>query len=159
MNKFKAMLCPVCGEFYFSEPLEDFKEEELQEYEKGEVQCRHCGWIYDLNQAENPDLQEGFNDKSINEYKTEYEQKLKDNPDYDYSEENAPDPTPHICPVCGEYEFEDESCFDVCPICGWEDDGYYEGGGANDLSLDEAIVEFKKKRQENPKYKWENANK
>ena len=28
-----------------------------------------------------------------------------------------------LCPVCGEYEFEDVLCHDICPVCGWEDDG------------------------------------
>ena len=60
---------------------------------------------------------------------------------------------PMICPVCGEYEFEDESSHDICSICGWHDDGYFEGGGANDMSLDEAREDFAKKRQPNPKYR------
>ena len=160
MKSFKPILCPVCGEHYFSGPSDkETYNEDIKAYYNGEVHCWHCGWIYDLNQAEDPDLKEGFNKLSVNECKKEYEQKIKDNPDYDYFEEHRPAPTPHKCPVCGEYEFEDESCFDICPICGWEDDGYYEGGGANDLSLDEAIAEFKRKRQIDPKYKWEINNK
>ena len=155
-KKFKPMLCPVCGEFYFSEPLKDSYEEELQEYLNGEVQCSHCGWIYDLFQTENSDSKDGFNKISLNEYKKWFENKVKENPDYDYFEENKPSPKPHKCPVCGEYEFEDEYSYDICPICGWEDDNYFEGGGANDLSLEESITAFQNKRKENPKYKWEN---
>ena len=47
------MMCPICDGMYFSEPNKDSYEEELEEYLNGEVQCRHCGWIYDLNQFEN----------------------------------------------------------------------------------------------------------
>ena len=107
MKKIKPMMCPVCDGMYFSEPNKDSYEEELEEYLNGEVQCRHCGWIYDLNQFENPDSHEGFNKLSLNEYKKEYEEKIKENPNYDYFEEHKPSPKPHKCPVCGEYEFED----------------------------------------------------
>ena len=156
MKRFKPMICPVCGEVYFSEPLEDFNEEEMEMYNSGNAYCQHCGWIYDLNQFENPDSHEGFNKLSLNEYKKDYEEKIKNNPDYDYEDEHMPAPTPHKCPVCGEYEFENEASYDICPVCGWEDDDYYAGGGANEMSLDEAIEDFKNKRQKNPNYRWEN---
>jgi hypothetical protein len=47
------------------------------------------------------------------------------------------------CPVCGEYEFEEDNDFDICPVCHWENDGVqlddpdFEGG-ANDMSLNQA---------------------
>lgn len=47
------------------------------------------------------------------------------------------------CPVCGKYEFAQDNDFDVCDVCGWENDGVqlddpdYEGG-ANEMSLNEA---------------------
>lgn len=159
MKNFKPMMCPICDEMYFSEPNEDSYEEELEEYLNGEVQCRHCGWIYDLNQFENPDSHEGFNKLSLNEYKKEYEEKIKGNPKYDYFEEHKPSPKPHKCPVCGEYEFEDEHSYDICPVCGWEDDDWFTGGGANDMSLDEAIENFKTKRKLNSKYRWDDEKK
>ena len=51
--------------------------------------------------------------------------------------------TPHICPVCGKYEFEGFGSFDVCEVCGWEDDPVQERypdeeGGANAMSLNQA---------------------
>lgn len=55
------------------------------------------------------------------------------------------------CPVCGKYEFEYEydeyGSFDICPICGWEDDGlqgndHNYAGGANSLSVNEARIEY-----------------
>ena len=47
-----------------------------------------------------------------------------------------------LCPVCGKYEFEEEDWYEVCPICGWEDDSLQRddpdySGGANDMSLNE----------------------
>lgn len=48
-----------------------------------------------------------------------------------------------ICPCCGEYHFEEEDFYEVCEVCGWEDDGLqrdepdYEGG-ANTISLNQA---------------------
>ncbi len=76
------------------------------------------------------------------------------NPKYDYFEEHIPNPVPHKCPVCGEYVFKNSHSYDVCPICGWDDDGWFEGGGANTMSLEEAIADFKIHRSKNPKYKW-----
>jgi len=46
------------------------------------------------------------------------------------------------CPVCGQYEFENDNDFDSCNTCLWQNDGvqlddpdYW--GGANDLSLND----------------------
>lgn len=48
-----------------------------------------------------------------------------------------------ICPVCEEYSFEYSDDNDICPICGWENDGLQREqkdywGGANDVSVNEA---------------------
>lgn len=151
MKRFKPIMCPVCGKFYFSKPQD---ENEKNAYLNGDAECYKCGWIYDLDQAENPESKEGYNKMSLIEYKNWYEVKLKENPNYDYLEENMPAPKPHKCPVCGEYEFEDINSYDICPVCGWEDEDYYDGGGANDMSLEEAKKDFAEKRANNPKYKW-----
>lgn len=42
----------------------------------------------------------------------------------------------HKCPVCGKFEFPTHGSYDVCPVCGWEDDYAQETeekdeGGAN----------------------------
>ena len=164
MKRFKPMLCPICGGMYFSEPpeAEDLKEreEDIAAYLNGEVQCRHCGWIYDLDQAENPNSTDGYNNLSLNDYKKEYCEKIKQNPDYDYFEENRQPPEPRKCPVCGEYEFADESSFDICPICGWEDDGISEDFPDEfspfGMTLNQWREWFKNKRKADPKYRWEN---
>lgn len=156
MFKFKPMECPVCGEFYFSEPNQDFMEEELDEYENGDVRCSHCGWIYDLGQTENPISHEGHNPMSLSEYREHYKSKIAENPNYDWFEENKPAPTPHKCPVCGEYEFEDEDSHDICPICGWEDDGmetFPDMLSACGLTFPEAVERFRHKRTLNPEYR------
>ena len=48
----------------------------------------------------------------------------------------------HKCPVCGQFEFEEEGSFDFCPVCGWCDDplesskpGYK--GGYNRMTVEE----------------------
>lgn len=48
-----------------------------------------------------------------------------------------------ICPVCEKYSFEFPDDYDICSICGWENDGLQRErkdywGGANDLSVNEA---------------------
>lgn len=151
-NKYKPMMCPVCNEFFFSEMQEG--DDYLEFY------CSRCGWNYDLHQAENPDSSDGENEMSVNEYREWYQGKLKENPDYDYEEENAPDPIPHKCPVCGKYEFADEASFDICPYCGWEDDPVMEAepdytGGANYLCLNDFRKQYQRLLAENPKYRWD----
>jgi len=49
----------------------------------------------------------------------------------------------YTCPCCGYKTLEKPDCFDICPICFWEDDNIqrenpdYEGG-ANTISLRQA---------------------
>lgn len=55
------------------------------------------------------------------------------------------------CPVCGEYEFEEDDDFDVCEICGWENDGIQNDdpdydGGANSMSLNEFRAAWERRK-------------
>ena len=56
-----------------------------------------------------------------------------------------------VCPVCGQHHFEEEDFYEVCPVCGWEDDGLQRdnpdyAGGANRMSLNEAKVAYREGR-------------
>lgn len=49
----------------------------------------------------------------------------------------------HLCPVCGQYEFDEEGSFDICEVCVWEDDALQESepdeeNCANRMSLNQA---------------------
>ena len=39
---------------------------------------------------------------------------------------------PHKCPICGEFEFPMYHSFEVCEVCGWEDDLYINDEGKED---------------------------
>jgi len=147
----KSMLCPVCGEFYFSELSQDELDEGVS---PNSIQCTHCGWFYDLDQLTDNNLANKTNTLCLLDYKNQYMEKVSLNPKYDYLEENQQKPEAHLCPVCGEHKFKDTSSFEVCPICGWEDDGFVDGDGANNMSLSEYIKDFKKKREVNPGFVW-----
>ncbi len=61
-----------------------------------------------------------------------------------------------VCPVCGKSTFSNHNTYEICKFCGWENEDYCEGGGANELSL----TDFKKRYQEtikdNPGFIWKN---
>ncbi len=55
----------------------------------------------------------------------------------------------HKCPVCGETVFDEYASYDICEVCGWEDDPIqYQDhdykGGANKMSVNEAKEAYKK---------------
>jgi hypothetical protein len=160
---FKPMVCPICHEYYFTDDT-IFEKQDPEYQGKRDDYCRHCGWEYDLYQYEHPDVPNLTNKLSLNEYKKWFQDKSKKNPNYDYLEENYIQ-TPHLCPVCGKYEFEDEDSFDICPYCGWEDDSLMESepdkwaGCANRLCLNDYKKEYQEIIKENPNYKWEDAKK
>ncbi len=60
-----------------------------------------------------------------------------------------------ICPVCGKTKFQEEHDYDICKYCGWENDDYFEEGGANALSLAEYKKRYKIYIYLNSQYTWE----
>ncbi len=69
----------------------------------------------------------------------------------------------HKCPVCGKYEFPEFDSFDVCPVCGWEDDWIQEDdpdfGGANWETLNGCKALYKAGKHKNSdeeKRRWLN---
>lgn len=55
------------------------------------------------------------------------------------------------CPCCNAYVFKELHCFEICPVCKWEDDNIqFEdpnyAGGANSLSLNEYRLNFNASR-------------
>lgn len=57
--------------------------------------------------------------------------------------------TSYACPCCGYLTFDDQppGTFEICPVCGWEDDEAQfndpaYAGGANAVSLEQARKNF-----------------
>ena len=63
-----------------------------------------------------------------------------------------------ICPICENYFFEFPDDYDICPICGWENDGLQRDkrdywGGANTLSVNEAKLVYNLSKNDSTKSK------
>lgn len=150
-KNYEPIICPVCGNFYFSDLQEGDAVEDLY--------CHRCGWKYDIKQAEKPTLKDGKNEKCVLELRKEYLEKLESNPDYDYLEVTY-SATEHKCPICGKYTFEDTASFDICPYCGWEDDELMEkepdkwAGSANDLCLNDYKKRYDELVARKPNYTY-----
>jgi hypothetical protein len=59
----------------------------------------------------------------------------------------AADPGDVACPCCGRMTLGERGCYEICPVCWWEDDGQDNpeadvawGGPNSDLSLTQARV-------------------
>ena len=155
-KQIKPMDCPVCGKFYFTKLHEAQIEAGIT---PDMIRCLVCGWCYDLEQTENPDLTNGANEMSLNQYREWFKNKRKEHPRWEYVNEVAKEKTKHPCPVCGEYTFKDLICADICPVCGWEDTGFEDvpDERPNDymMSLNEHKKWFAEKRKEDPDYWWD----
>ena len=151
-------ICPVCKKYEFV-PLswDDIYCGVLP----SDIYCMSCGWHYDINQLENHTLKDGINKLSVNEYRDLYKSKIEENSNYNFFEEMTEtyQPTPHKCPVCGKYKFKDIDCYEICPYCGWEDDGSHEDNsiGANEISYNEYKKNYCDLIKEDPNYRWKKS--
>ena len=154
LKQIKPMLCPVCGKFYFSELSEDDIKEGVT---PNTIQCSRCGWFYDLEQLADPNLKNESNEMSLNEYKKWYKNKINQNSKWEYYQDFIGDPEPHKCPLCGEYEFKDLLTYDICPVCGWEDNGFETDPDykthPSQMSFNERKAWFSEQRRLDPKFK------
>ena len=60
-------------------------------------------------------------------------------------------PDEHPCPVCGETLFGEGGSYEICELCGWEDDPVQLAdpefrGGANQVSLNQARAAWVSKK-------------
>src|SRR5215475_8120424 len=46
------------------------------------------------------------------------------------------------CDVCGHRTLDRKAAWEICPVCFWEDDEWYTGGGANDVTLEQARTNY-----------------
>jgi len=57
--------------------------------------------------------------------------------------------TAYTCACCGQKTLEYKDFFEICPVCGWEDDPLQRDkpdytGGANEMSLNQAKEAYRK---------------
>ena len=58
----------------------------------------------------------------------------------------------HACPVCGQHTLSQRGAYEICSVCGWEDDPAQShdpdfAGGANSESLNQARASWRRKQQ------------
>lgn len=95
---------------------------------------------------------------SCNQYKKWFNEKIKKNPEYDYLTDHLPDPMPHKCPICERHLFRDEWSYDICPYCGWEDDGSEDDDtgkvGCNGMTFSDYKKKYLSLVAKDPNYRW-----
>ena len=69
------------------------------------------------------------------------------------SENDVSSEDERLCPCCHKYRFDEVGKYEICPICGWEDDPIARkdpsyAGGANKMSLNEAESVFLNRKKE-----------
>ncbi|MFL5238032.1 MAG: CPCC family cysteine-rich protein [Rhizomicrobium sp.] len=58
----------------------------------------------------------------------------------------------HACPVCGHHTLSERGAYEICAVCGWEDDPAQAqdpdlAGGANRENLNQARAAWSKRQQ------------
>lgn len=161
LPQIEPIVCPVCKKYRFEKlTIEDI----FCGITPDKIACKLCGWHYDINQQDHPDIEHGANAMSLNAYRLWYQQTLVQDPNFKYFEEQTRHYTahPHLCPVCGKHKFSDIASHEICPYCGWEDDNLMEDepdkweGCSNDLCLNDFIQRYKTLINKNPHYRYKN---
>jgi len=54
------------------------------------------------------------------------------------------------CSCCGEKTLDKDSIFEICSVCGWQDDEFQNenpdyAGGANEINLNQAKKQYREK--------------
>ena len=156
-NKNTQHNCPICGKYLFMQ-------------DNSFDICKYCGWEDDGVQADDPKFWGGANELSLIDYKKNYDEEIKKNPDFywkrDYEKVNFDKYTDnsHLCPICGKTKFKHEDSHDRCEYCGWIDNWTQEHfpdfeNSSNALSLIKYKEEYDKKIQEDTSYVWGDMNK
>lgn len=150
MNEMKYK-CPICGKAEFSS-------------ENSFEICNHCGWQNDGIQNEDPNFWGGANDLSLKDYRKNYQELLKVDPKYKWSQndkkvefEKMEKNIKHLCPVCNNYYFNELDSHEICKNCGWIDNWTQEKfpdyeNSSNKLSLELYKKEYEKRIQESSNY-------
>jgi hypothetical protein len=58
----------------------------------------------------------------------------------------------HACPVCGQHTLSERGVYEICAVCGWEDDPAQAkdpdlAGGSNRESLNQSRANWQRKEQ------------
>jgi rRNA maturation protein Nop10 len=138
-QKLGNVVCPVCGRYIF---------------EKWYDICPICGWENDEDQYLDPQSDMMANMLSLEEYRNWWNQKLIDNPNYIFNENDYPRKGKMICPICGEYTLKWD--WDKCKVCGWENDQEqfedHDRLYGNPYSFNDYKKWWHNMRQKNPNY-------
>ena len=68
----------------------------------------------------------------------------------DEKEKRSEEDDTTLCSLCRQHHFSEPGSYEICPVCGWEDDRVQRedpdfAGGANTMSLNEAIKAYQEK--------------
>jgi hypothetical protein len=130
------LVCSVCEKYRFDQA------------DNHEI-CVVCGWENDTGEA---------GKERLLAYRAKWK---KENAEWvEYLEAMSENGNKVVCPVCGKYIFQAEDDFEVCRICGWENDGFQYrhpdfAGGANDDSLNQYRERWLKEQADLEKAKGE----
>lgn len=93
-------------------------------------------------------MADDFNE-SINRY---FERRIKFCSLLDHYKDDLEELGPFLCPSCGYPTISERGCYEICILCGWEDDGIDNGdmgGGPNHMTLNDSRFLFETNKKSN----------